>query len=487
MKGITILNNFNEKQGTILVLCIFFLLYVWELVQYGSHLVFFTGLMPFLLFFIYLCVDKPYILLGLFFIINYVIMGINRYYSIPIPITNVFDLLYGLLLLLITIRQLTKKDKFPNILNPYTIITLIWILYCIINIGNGITGNIQAEAWLKAIRPIALYPFLTCLIISVHCKHYSAIRYFLILWGICTLLAVAKGYWQRNHGFDSTELAWLWAYGARTHFIHSGIRYFSFFTDAANFGCSMGLSSVAYILSFFYVKQKKIKLFYLIVGLAAFYGLLISGTRAAIAVPIVGLTLFLFLSKNWKIGLISSIILIGGIGILKFTDIGDSNRLVRRMRTVFDSNDASLQVRFENQRALKAYMSEIPFGIGLGVINGTLSPQNKYYFVSICPPDSALVDLWIRTGVVGLTIFLVLHVILFTMGCYLLLFRIRSPEIRGPLTGMLCGCAGMLVASYANTIYFQFPNGILIYACFTFVFLGPYFDRQYITEHESAA
>ena len=24
------------------------------------------------------------------------------------------------------------------------------------------------------------------------------------------------------------ELSWLWAYGARTHFIHSGIRYFSF-------------------------------------------------------------------------------------------------------------------------------------------------------------------------------------------------------------------------------------------------------------------
>ena len=55
-----------------------------------------------------------------------------------------------------------------------------------------------------------------------------------------TLLAAAKGYWQKNKGFDSTELSWLWAYGARTHFIHSGIRYFSFFTDAGLFGASMG-------------------------------------------------------------------------------------------------------------------------------------------------------------------------------------------------------------------------------------------------------
>ena len=30
-----------------------------------------------------------------------------------------------------------------------------------------------------------------------------------------TLLAAAKGYWQKNKGFDSTELSWLWAYGAQ--------------------------------------------------------------------------------------------------------------------------------------------------------------------------------------------------------------------------------------------------------------------------------
>lgn len=42
-----------------------------------------------------------------------------------------------------------------------------------------------------------------------------------------TLLAAAKDIGKEQR-FDSTELSWLWAYGARTHFIHSGIRYFSF-------------------------------------------------------------------------------------------------------------------------------------------------------------------------------------------------------------------------------------------------------------------
>jgi len=304
-----------------------------------------------------------------------------------------------------------------------------------------------------------------------------------ILWGIMTLLAAAKGYWQKNKGFDSTELSWLWAYGARTHFIHSGIRYFSFFTDAGLFGASMGLSCTVFTLTFFYTKNLFLRLFYLIVGMAGFYGLLISGTRSAIAVPIAGLGLFLFLSKSWKIGIISFILLAGGIGMLKYTKIGENNKLIRRMRTVFDTEDQSMMARFENQKALNAYMDEMPFGIGMGAIDGVVPPHNKYYFVSICPSDSSLVDVWKQMGIVGLCVFLGMHAILFLSGSYILLFKIRNPEIRGPLTGMLCGCAGILVASYANMVYFQFPNGILIYSCFTFVFLGPYLDKQYSEIH----
>lgn len=442
-----------------------------------------TGLIPLAVLFVFLCMNKPVLLLGVTFILNYVIMGINRYYPIPIAITNIFDLLYGVMLALILLKQLQSNHNFRKVLHIYTGITFIWLSYCIINIGNGITGELYIEAWLRILRPWALYPLLTCLILSIHCDRYAFIHYFLILWGIMTLSAAAKGYLQKNRGFDSTELAWLWSYGARTHFIHSGIRYFSFFTDAAAFGASMGLSSITFTLTFFYVRKTYLRLFYLATGLAGFYGLLISGTRSAIAVPIVGLFLFLFLSKSWKICAIAGILLFGGVGTLKYTRIGENNRLIRRMRTVFDAKDQSMQTRFENQKALNAYMSEIPFGIGMGVENGVLPPQNKYYFVSICPADSSLVDIWKQMGIIGLCVFLGLHAILFIAGSYILLFHIRNPEIRGPLTGMLCGCAGILTASYANMVYFGFPNGMLIYTCFTFVFLGPSLDKQYTEAH----
>lgn len=180
-------------------------------------------------YFYFICIKRPTILLCITFIINYIIMGINRYYPIPIPITNIFDLLFGIMLTLIILKQVyTDDDNRKNAMNAYTFVLLGWLLYCIINAGNGITGELYPEAWLRILRPWAIYPLLTCFILSIHCNRYSFLHYFLILWGIFTLLAAAKGYWQKNKGFDSTELAWLWAYGARTHFIHSGIRYFSF-------------------------------------------------------------------------------------------------------------------------------------------------------------------------------------------------------------------------------------------------------------------
>lgn len=70
--------------------------------------------------------------------------------------------------------------------------------------------------------------------------------------------------------------------------------------------------------------------------------------------------------------------------ILKFTTIGNSNSAIRRMRTAFNIEDASFQVRIENQKTLKAYMKEAPFGIGIGVQSSDISVQNKFYFVSTC-------------------------------------------------------------------------------------------------------
>ena len=130
--------------------------------------------------------------------LNYLIMGINRYHSIPIAITNIFDLLYGIMLALILLKQLQSNHHFRKILNVYTCITLVWLLYCIINIGNGITGEFYMEAWLRILRPWAFIPY-SDLYYSIHTLqslHFYPLL--LILWGIMTYWLPQKDIGKRT-------------------------------------------------------------------------------------------------------------------------------------------------------------------------------------------------------------------------------------------------------------------------------------------------
>lgn len=103
---------------------------------------------------------------------------------------------------------------------------------------------------------------------------------------------------QKYIGFDGSEKQWLAEGGARTHIIATGTRYFSFFTDAGNFGSNMGFASVVFGISAIYTSNKNMRIYYIIIALLALCGLFMSGTRGAIAVPLGGLLLFCLISKN---------------------------------------------------------------------------------------------------------------------------------------------------------------------------------------------
>lgn len=50
----------------------------------------------------------------------------------------------------------------------------------------------------------------------------------------------------------------------------------------------------------------------------------------------------------------------------KFTTIGNNNYQINRMRTAFDSDDASLNVRLQNQILFANYLKSRPIGGGVG-------------------------------------------------------------------------------------------------------------------------
>lgn len=413
----------------------------------------------------------------LLFISNYYVSGLSRYVqALPPGIT--MDIFFILLISLIILNQFNPNSwvRFKNCMNPITMLALIWALYLIFEIFN--TNNVSTLAWFTSVRGLGLYFILTAIVASVLMRRYDDLKKLILIWAILCLSAVFKAFMQRYIGFDYAESRWLAEGGRATHIIYSGIRYFSFFTDAANFGTGIAFSGVVFAIIAFFINSKKLRVFYFFTALACFYGMLLSGTRGSIAVPFVGLSLFVVLSKNIKFAVPTATFVIVAFVFLKFTYIGHGNQYIRRMRSVFNTEDASFVLRLENQAKLKVYMVDKPFGAGVGMSRGKVYTYRPNPFLSQIATDSWYVLIWVETGIVGLLLHITILLIVLGYGCYLVLFRLKDRELRGIIAAFSCGIAGLYVASYSLEIIGQFPTGIIMYTLMTFIFLSPMYEKE---------
>lgn len=411
-----------------------------------------------------------------FFVLNYVIMGIDRY--VPLKSGMIMTAFALGLILLLLVRNVMVQQEWQRSKNFLTAAWGIWGVYCLFEFFNP---HALLEPWAIAFPNYAFYPIVCSVVIPVLFLRHKNFQWLLILWAALSLLAAAKGYWQRNHGFDTTELHWLYhGGGGKTHLIHSGIRFFSFFTDAASYGASMGLSFVVFGISGFYTPVWWKKALFWVTAASSSYGLIISGTRSDLAIPFVGLAVYLLLCRNIKAIVITSVLLICSVIFLKFTTIGDNNRLIHRMRTAFDTEDASWMVRVGNKKKIYQLMQDKPLGIGLGLAGNKASrfrPENRHDPLTYIATDSWYIMTYIETGIIGLVLYLGILIAILLKGSYIATFKIRNRELQGQLLAIIAAISGILVTCYANEVL-NYPNGIIVYTLMAFLFIAPYYDQE---------
>ena len=318
-------------------------------------------------------------------------------------------------------------------------------------------------------------------------KRSEQVRALYRLWAILTIIAVAWGLRQQFMGFDRSEWAWLLAVGMKTHFVNGIIRYFSFFSEAANYGCCMGASAVVFGVLFLTTKSsKRDKIIFGIACAASMYGMMASGARAAIFVLAAGLMAYCVISK--RISTLITTMVLGGvfIGILMFTQIGQGNAMVRRMRSAFNKDDNSLAVREINKATMKRYIDAMPFGLGAGIRNNDVPPSNKNYYLATVPPDSTWVYVDIHYGHLGRLLFLLSFGGMVAIAGTKVLFKIRDPELSGQMAAIVAGSFAMFVAGYANQIMLQFPNAWIFFGNLSLVALAEEMQQQ-IDEDQAKA
>jgi hypothetical protein len=431
-------------------------------------------IIPFVVYFLVRTFLEPKFGLILSFIFSFFAIGLTRYID-GIPFGLGVDLLLVLTIIALLLNS-GKKLNWKNAGNDFTAVSAIWMGYTILEIVNP--QAVSFQAWFYAMRGVAFYQLLMIPIGFLVLKEKKDLKIFLVAWLAISVLAALKAFQQIEIGPDKWENAWLDAGGALTHRIQGRLRAFSFYSDAGQLGAAMGHAALVAIIIALGKVGTRLRIILGVAAILTVLGMLYSGTRGALFVPVAGGMLYLFLSKNFKVFILGVVFAVGAFGFLRYTTIGNTNYQIFRLRTaVRPSQDRSFMVRLENQRKLKVYMADKPFGGGIGSAGNWGMRFSPNTFLAQTPTDSWYVRIWAEMGIVGLLLHITILMYLL-IRCCLIVWKLRDPLIRQIMIALTSGIFGVMVASYGNGIYGQMPTGMIIYLSYVFVFLSPRLEAQ---------
>ena len=469
--------------GRVAILFLLFALALYEFASAGFSMFAAVCLIPVVVIGAILCFGHSMILFWALMGFNYFI----QWKSFPltgIP-TSLPNEMLELLLIAMAIIDV-KETRFERCLNTMLFAVLVWVAFCTLEILNDTCGlGIQVGAWYTGARMMAFQLLYALVVFTIYISTPKRLITYMYVWGGLSLFAVFWVWKQQHMGLTPMENAFLQGAGRTTHIINGGatIRLFSIFNDAACFGICMAATGVAFLIAGITCKIKKLKYFFFLVGAACVWGMFPSGTRTATFCVFAGFGAYTILSKSFKIAVPVAVMFVLAYAILAFTTIGNGNAQIRRMRSGFNKNDASANQRTINQAVMKKYLRDAPWGIGLGMGYENVPANNRYRKLATIPPDSEYVFIWIRTGYVGIVVFLITTFIMFAGASRVVMFQLKNKSLRGIGAGLCCAFVAMQLGGYANQVLMQFPMCLLFYGGLALVYTLPYIEDEW-TEYE---
>jgi hypothetical protein len=471
----------HENGGRVLLLFLLFCLAIYEFLTAGLPALAAICILPFIIIFLYLTFNWRTSAFWTLIIVNYFVQ-MKGVFFLPIPISLPNEMLQ-ILLLALAIIDPRKPSNFERTLNPMLLALIIWCTFCIIEVFNDTCGlGINVSAWYTGARLLAFQLVYIFLVFCIYIASPEILMRYLKLWAFLSLFSAIWTWKQQYIGLTSAENAFLYGPGQSTHIIQGGtlIRYFSTFSDAANYGCNAAAAGVAFIIFGITAKIKSHKYLFLIIAFFVVLNMFASGTRTAMFCMFGAFAVYLILSKSMKIAIPAAFLGLLIYIFLAFTNIANGNQQVRRMRSAFSKNDASAKTRDINQETMKKYMRDAPWGIGIGMMSHNVPANNKYNRMANIPTDSEYVFIWLRTGKVGITVFLITTFMMFIGACNIVMFKLKSQSLIGIGGGLCCGFVALQLGGYANQVLMQFPNCLTFYGGLSIVYILPYLEPDWI-------
>lgn len=68
--------------------------------------------------------------------------------------------------------------------------------------------------------------------------------------------------------------------------------------------------------------------------------------------------------------------------------------------------------------------------------------------------------------------------------CWIVLFKLKNPSLRGVGSGFCCAFIAMQLGGYGNQVLMQFPNCLLFYGGLSIVYILPFIEKDWIEYEE---
>jgi len=351
--------------------------------------------------------------------------------------------------------------------DKFIALTFLWGFFIFLQLFNPAATS--RVAWFYAMRTYAFYHILSIVICYMVLNQRKDLdRFFIIFIGF-SIVGAIYGWYQLNIGLNYADSIFIQPKLDR-HMLFGKLRVFSIYENAGQAGVSQGQAGVLANILFIHEKRKAYKWFYFIGMCACYYGMAISGTRGALIVPIAGMGVYLFWCRMPKVTIAGSLVGSIALFLLVFTNIGQSNYTINRMRTAFDPDDPSLQYRLEARAHYKDYMEKHFFGWGVGTAGYWGNRFNGDDNV-MKGTDGGYVQIQAEVGFGGLLFYWFYYGFVLGM-TFLMLIQMPYNDLYPKILALSCGVIGLLLANYGNSVTFQLPSNLTVSISLAYIWMA---------------
>ena len=408
---------------------------------------------------VYCCVFRP--LLGYYVtsLIAYFAFYPTHILNKEFPISTIVEVL--ILFLFIGTIWFTNSDKWKGNLfkTGISILLLINVLYYCIELFNP--EAMSRDGWLFSSKRYAVY-ILFYIITYRLIDTPQKFRYFFKFWVVMAFIGGAYACFQQWFGYLPMELKYIQSDPHEYGLLFQGgvLRKYSFFDGVVTSGILCGSFAVIALVLAINEKKKKRKWLLFMMTWFLTMGMVYSGTRTTTIMLPAGIALYSLMTIKNKTTLVTLFVSFLVVAFLMVAPI-DSPAL-DRMRSTFNKDDESLNVRDVNRHYIQPYIYAHPLGGGIAASGVEGMRFNPGHPLAGFPPDSGFLKFALDMGWLGLTVTVFFYLIILYTGI-LYYYKIENEEYRVYVLAIVTAMFSTMVTQYSQVSIGQIPHALFFY------------------------